>query len=330
MEKAEEVIAQLAPYLDANKILGPMPLLPSDKKEGEEDADSPPPFSAPVVDQQLQSASLSSRSPADDAWDGAEYEEEDEDAAYLRTSLNNATINDEEGIGFTNSKGKGQTGTNNIFSLTSSRARLFNSTATDVSSPGRRSNNSSTDAPMQFLGRASHFHILPLLEKMSQNSNMPPVKVPERSEAGIPGPFEAPFQVEEPNYNQINFAWPAPDLQQKLIDAYFSRPNRDMPILNEVVTRRIFAKPSWPSDGYESIIVALGMFCVASRYTDDSRLLAENEHPVSLHWFRELQSLLVNQFPRYGAGVPYLQSTLLSTECEFLTSTACNKEMCSS
>lgn len=318
MEKAEEVIAQLAPYLDVTKILGPMPLLPSDKKEGEEDGDSPPPFSAPSVGQQLQTAPLSSRTPAADAWDGPEDEEEDEDAAYLRTSLNNATINDEEGIGFTTVNSKGQTGTNNIFSLTSSRAQLFNSSTTDASSPGRRSNNSSTDAPMQFLGRASHFHILPLLERMSQNSNMQPLHIPECNDPDIPGPFEAPFQVEEPDYSQINFAWPAPDLQQKLIDAYFSRPNRDMPILNEVVTRRIFANSSWPSDGYESIVVALGMFCVASRYTDDPRLLSADEHPVSLHWFRELQLLLINQFASYGAGVPYLQATLLSTTCECL------------
>jgi hypothetical protein len=317
MEKAEEVIAQLTPYLDINKILGPMPLLPSDKKEGEDFTDSPPhPTSATTLPLASQSRNTShiTKSPIDESWEVAADDEEDEDAAYLRTSMNKATLVDEDEGGSAAASGDRQRGTK-VGTMTVTEALGFDINNNDAT---KKSNFAAMDPPPQFLGRASNFHILPLLERMSANNKSTPLM--PHSEADIPGPFESPFQTDEPDYSKVDFKWPALDLQNKLIDAYFSRPNRDMPLLNEVVTRRTFANPSWQKEGFPAISVALGIFSVASRYMDDERLFTSKpeQAPLSLHWFKELQPLLFSQFPRFGPTVPYLQATLLSTICEFL------------
>lgn len=313
MEKAEEVIAQLTPYLDINKILGPMPLLPSDKKEGEDTADSPPHTTSATLTfaDHSRNTSKASRSPNDESWEGAE---DDEDAAYLRTSMNKASLS-EENVGRSSiASGDGQRGTPKMGTMTLTEALGFDSNSKNAP---ERSSFASSDAPAQFIGRASNFHLLPLLERMSMNNISTPLM--PHSEVDIPGPYESPFQTEEPDYSKMDFKWPAPDLQSKLIDAYFSRPNQDLPLLNEVITRRTFSNPSWQNEGFSTITIALGMFSVASRYLDDERLLSPlpDRVPVSLHWFKELQPLLVNHFSQYGSTVPYLQATLLNTICEF-------------
>lgn len=314
MEKAEEVIHQLAPYLDLNKVLGPMPLLPAEKKEGEDEQDSPLLHPTFTSEEQISSLTLSNNRVTNEiSWEGNEdAEDEAEDAAYLRVSMGSVSLKDEEEmmeVGITSKDPSN--GEKKFFPIASNA--IYSSTSNQPSS-SRRLDSDKTDAPIQFLGKASNFHILPLLEKMSQNSEDTPL-VPW-SGKGIVNKLDPTPQQQPEDYSKIDFAWPEIDLQEILIDAYFSRPNHDMPILNEVVTRNTYRDSSWQSKDGGTLAVALGIFCVASRYVDDGRLIRTDGTPISSYWSQKLQFLIPNLFPTSGGAVVHLQATLLSIICK--------------
>ncbi|UZJ51969.1 hypothetical protein CBS101457_001289 [Exobasidium rhododendri] len=303
MEKAEEMIRQLAPYLDLDSIIGPMPVLTSDKKDGE--ADSPPlnPTLVGLQDGHIQR----SRQPSDQAIgeDVDNYElEDDEDAAYLQVSLDNFNLELPKSSA-TQTTGQGY--------ADSSRADTKATSALNAShfdSGGK--DDEFLDAPRQFLGRASEFHILPLLEKMSLNNKATTPLIAAETSGVIAEMICSSPTEDGKDYSSFDFAWPANDLRQTLVDAYFARHNRDIPILNETVSRKLLSKPTWEWKDGRSLLIALGVFCIASRYVEDDRLTGSDGIAMGTHWHKIQMTLLAEDFHQHGTAVMYIQSTLMS------------------
>ena len=314
MEKAEQVITQLAPYIDLDKAIGPMPVLPSEKREGEEEAPSTLHSAAPSEERSgdLSSSRASSGSqivtgeiPED------EEDEEDEDAAYLRVSMQSVSLCDEMPAHMVARINKdSQKSGEKLFRFDSTGIGFDDASKERPLSTG----GPGADPPLSFLGRASNFHIFPLLERLSQNNKGASLQPAETSE--VLAGMDKTSQEEEVDYSKYDFAFPPYDLQQKLISAYFGRHNRDLPILNEVVTRRSLSRPSWEWKDGRTISIALGIFCVASRYMEDPRLSLPDGTPAALHWHSSLTKLLHGDFTRSGTAMMFIQSTLLSIVCE--------------
>jgi len=323
MEKAEETIRQLAPYLDLDKVIGPMPVLPSDKKEGEED--SPLLASSAVNSANPRNTSTH---PSRQASDQSLYEEvdnyeaeDDEDAAYLQVSLDNMNL--DEGmpakmVAAVNKKAPNHQ-QQEIFRI-DSNAVGFNDVSKDKVGP--KTSAVVADAPMQFLGRASNFHILPLLEKMSQNNNKSAPLQPDETSEALAGMICRDSQEKDKDYSSFDFSWPDSDLRQTLMNAYFGRHNRDMPILNEVVTRKMLNSPSREWKDGRTIMIALGLFSLASRYVEDDRLFLPDGSTAGANWHKLQKVILTEEFPRHGTAVMFIQSTLMSITCESSCGTA--------
>lgn len=154
--------------------------------------------------------------------------------------------------------------------------------------PGSPSNSSFVE-PASFIGNSSGFHLIPVLGKMQpadegpQSSSNDKWKVANTVDSArnaslrpvfwtMPQCLTAPPISDRSEEDVVADCWPAPDLEAKLVDAYFSGPHRFYPILNETIFRRELDNVSKRDDS-EAKMLALSVFALASRYIDDDRVL---------------------------------------------------------
>lgn len=333
MERAEEVIAKLAPFIDINQALGPMPQLPGDKKEGgsgEDDTQGTSTVRTQSEEQdrlyalatsteygQAYNASLSAKfDPTDASYEYYDEEdEEDEDAAYLHTQMRNVALEDagadQEGLVAAIHK-SAMKDAQDLFRIAPG--------GDSYTSPGTSQSTISSETPLQFLGRASTFHLLPLLDKkIAQSGNSTGISVHascDDSETSSDDLVAEALRGETEDLSKYNIAWPAPELRKRLIDAYFKRSNRDFPVLNEVITRRWLSKPSsqWKDAG--TMGIALGIFAIASRHCQDNYQEGAEGNTSGPYWFKALNKLQADTYSRHGTSLMYLQGTVLSIICE--------------
>ncbi|CEH18760.1 TRANSCRIPTION FACTOR PDR1-RELATED [Ceraceosorus bombacis] len=154
----------------------------------------------------------------------------------------------------------------------------------------------------QFLGKASDFHLIDLLDRMSRDDQrlqqrgiwgeanaMKSAKDPDGYDFFTPS--AATQQLSEQELDALD--WPEPDLEKKLIDAYFKRPHLDYPMINELKFRHDFDNRPDMRRRPDFVALCLGLFAVASRYVDDSRVClnpneragGETYHTAGLQWW---------------------------------------------
>jgi hypothetical protein len=305
MEKAEVLIRQLAPYLEIDRVIGSMPSLSNEKKDNE--GESPTVNTADSQDGPGQlSRQASDRITYEDIDDSEG--EDDEDAAYLEISTRRSDMKDLSPM-LTNVKRKSDAPNLNA-KLTTSSERAGPSGSTD-------NQNAAMDVPRQFLGKASEFHMLPLLEKLSLNiKSATPLKASDTS--GVLAEMICVSPTGDgKDYSSYNFDWPDNDLRERLVDAYFARHNRDFPILNETVSRRMLSKATWEWKDGGSLLIALGILSVATRYVEDDRLHRPNGDLMGSHWHKMQKLLMQEELYQHGTAITYIQAILIFITCEF-------------
>lgn len=138
-----------------------------------------------------------------------------------------------------------------------------------------------------FLGNSSTIHLVHGLEKMRGEDNvlrqMLQSTRPDfwRIPASLVDPPLAADQRENQLQNIIEEAWPPIDLEHKLVDIYFTRINHDYPILSEGTFRAELNDPNNRRNS-DWVMLAMALFAVASRYTDDERVLDKTRTDDSL------------------------------------------------
>jgi hypothetical protein len=152
-----------------------------------------------------------------------------------------------------------------------------------------------------FIGNSSAFHLIPALERMNKKtetelsahlaSNVVD-RIPQfpgmRPEFwAIPRCLTVSLWDDEEvkEFDIIRQAWPEPDLEQKLVDAYFLRPHNDYPVLSEPQFRADLKDPS-KRQNREWVMLAMSVFAVASLYCDDERVLEKSYQEDALHGTR--------------------------------------------
>lgn len=131
---------------------------------------------------------------------------------------------------------------------------------------------------VSFLGNSNTIHLVHGLEKMRGEDNV----MQQILQGMRPAFWRVPVSLSDPPLSQerraealqkiIDQAWPPPDLEQKLLDLYFTRINNDYPILSESIFRAEVANPANRRDS-DWLMLAMTVFAVSSRFTDDERVL---------------------------------------------------------
>ncbi len=127
----------------------------------------------------------------------------------------------------------------------------------------------------KYFGQASTLRNLRVLQSLSSRSLCELGFYPQRARRRF---WTAPtgfHTTPRPQSASLSTIWPAPDLADKLMDAYFGRINRDFPCINEAQFRHDFANLSQRRDADPSCLaLACSVFMVGSLYVLDDRVCA--------------------------------------------------------
>lgn len=142
-----------------------------------------------------------------------------------------------------------------------------------------------------FFGHSSNFMLYPQLEKLtlgvpkSEKSTQRLRLVEDK--CNIPDIYAESMG---PPLEAINLHWPDPDLESKLVDAYFEHVHPSSPILNEAEFRYELAHNE-PEKRKERdwLNLCLGVFSVASRFVDDDRLNTYPQQYQHARWLAGIQ-----------------------------------------
>lgn len=197
-----------------------------------------------------------------------------------------------------------------------SNSETFDSSSSErmiVGDQSKFDSASQTPPTHKFIGKASAMHSLPLLEKISSKSF---------NELGIhpkgarPEYWAIPSGFNDPptSPGAVLSAWPAPDLVEILVDAYFSRMNREYPVINESHFRHELANRPELRHDLEWLPLAFCIFMVGSQYVDDVRVKAypHDQHSRGMHWWQAARGLMFHN-ARVDKPLLRIQCFLLST-----------------
>lgn len=349
MKRAETLLLQLAPGIDLDDRIGPYPQLPADKndpKAKQFDSFQQPPMTAapPAVPSLPSSASFPTFSEggaqkprdmplASAGFNAAAEDEEDDyedeidsdedDMAFVgggmqQLSLGENDIPPQSTINMTLIANADVVRDGKSRGTSSSQSRLASTSAQSASQSKKR--------PSQFIGKASDFHMLPILQRLNKDGSL--------DVGGARTKLRPQFwQTQEyldflPNkIEELDLHWPEPDLEAKLYDAYFARSNHEYPIVNEIMFRRDISVPGWRKDR-DLARLALSIFAVGSKHTDDPRVTTEQqsgEYEAAGFKWHAAQVILGMDFTQYAVPMSRIQSQLLSVIYMFgtpLTSTS--------
>ncbi|SPO19755.1 related to transcriptional activator acu-15 [Ustilago trichophora] len=319
--KMEQLIASLAPGVDFTDRIG-KPIRRPDEKGDDTNTDANPvpdssvtkrdhPLSPISLDranslcahgtslsQMLSPSHVKSRSNSESDHGHFSEDDSEDDIAFIESRFGEVNLKPQP------------------IASSASAAATFDSSQSEriiVGDSTRAADGSNTNPTHKFIGKASAMHSLPLLERLSSKSF---------SELGIhpkgarPEYWSVPSGFIDPPGDpaDVSSAWPAPDLADKLIDAYFGRMNRDFPVVNEAQFRHEYndcpelrKDPVW-------LALAFGVFMVGSHYVLDDRVKAfpDDKHSRGMIWWQAAKVLLYRNIT--------LQKPLIHIQC-FLLST---------
>ena len=113
-----------------------------------------------------------------------------------------------------------------------------------------------------------------------------------------------------------------PRIEAKLVDAYFARPNRDYPLINEVSFRTELEDKSRRANDREWTMLAMSIFAVASRFVDDERvfdLTFEADDPMHTRgakWYNCFRMMMSGDLIWPSPALSHIQAMLLAVVCK--------------
>ncbi|SPC65121.1 related to transcriptional activator acu-15 [Ustilago sp. UG-2017b] len=165
----------------------------------------------------------------------------------------------------------------------------------------------------KFIGKASAMHSLPILERLSSKSCIELGIHPKGARPeywAVPAGF-----IDPPGDPAVAVtAWPAADLADKLINAYFGRMNREFPVVNESQFRDEYMNHPELRQDSEWLGLAFCIFMVGSHYLVDDRVRAFSSDPHSrgMHWWQAAKGLMYRN-TQVVKPLYHIQCLLLST-----------------
>ncbi|KAK0553404.1 Gypsy retrotransposon integrase-like protein 1 [Tilletia horrida] len=141
-----------------------------------------------------------------------------------------------------------------------------------------------------FFGHSSNFMLYPQLEKLtlgvpkSEKSTQRLRLVQDK--CNIPDIYT---ETMGPPLENIDLRWPEPDLETRLVDAYFQYVHPSSPILNEFLFRHQLANEPDRRQERDWLNLCLGVFSVASRFVDDERLNTYSQQYEHARWLAGVQ-----------------------------------------
>ncbi|PWN45053.1 hypothetical protein IE81DRAFT_227198 [Ceraceosorus guamensis] len=301
MDRMEELLTQLAPGVDYSERVGPRPRLPGEDDEGQTGRAAAPgqgQAQAAHLDRALTGSGALVPSPVShhrvsstNGRDTASEGEDEDEVAFIQQALNGTSL-----CADASEVEKRRIGEVHWTSIKDERLQWLS--ARGVPGP----DGPPQGVTSQFLGKASDFHLIDLLDRMSRDDQrlqqrgiwgeanaMKSAKDPDGYDFFTPS--AATQQLSEKEIDALD--WPEPDLEKKLIDAYFKRPHLDYPMINELKFRHDFDNRPDMRRRPDFVALCLGLFAVASRYVDDSRVClnpneragGETYHTAGLQWW---------------------------------------------
>lgn len=314
----EQLISTLAPGVDFTDRIGKPIRRPDDKgDEGTNDSTQPPqstpikaehPLAANSVDransfcasgasisQMLSPSHAKSCSNSDSINEQTSEDDSEDDIAFIETRFGEVNLRAQEPTA------------SDRATFDSSRSERLILGGMPIDKPG-----SDTTPTHKFIGKASAMHSLPILERLSSKSF---------NELGIhpkgarPEYWAVPSGFIDPPVDPAVAvpAWPADDLANKLIDAFFGRMNREFPVVNESQFRHEYtSRPELRQDP-EWLGLAFCVFMVGSHYVMDERVRAFPNDPYSrgMHWWQAAKNFMYRNVR--------VQKPLLVIQCMLLS-----------
>ncbi len=283
MARAETLLRQVAPGVDLYEQLGP-PLTAENTKARAGGKGQDEDMSEDTHNGRNGSFASSSETTSNEPGSS----DEEEGVSFLVDNLRQAGFG-ESSVCTSASRGTGSSGsTVKEEPLNDMRSRRFISTRNekDVDDIGKATLNDPSSAmkgSATYFGSSSGINIFALIERFTAGSFAPEIvesckRIRDESMLNISrteGPFFSdsmrPDNTIDPS---IDLCWPAPEVEKRLLDAYFDLIHPNMPIVNEVVFREEVANRRKPggeatSNGRDWTCVALGIFALASRVLPD-------------------------------------------------------------
>uniref|UniRef100_V5F2R6 Zn(2)-C6 fungal-type domain-containing protein n=2 Tax=Kalmanozyma brasiliensis (strain GHG001) TaxID=1365824 RepID=V5F2R6_KALBG len=207
---------------------------------------------------------------------------------------------------------------------TATAATTFDSSASErfilgdqAKQQAKQDSPSHTPPTHKFIGKASGLHSLPLLERLSSKTFQELGVHPTGARSEF---WAVPSGFIDPPADPItaSTAWPAPDLAETLIDAYFSRLNREYPVVNEAQYRHEYTNQPELRKAPEWLALSFCIFMVGSQYVTDERVRAfpQDKHSRGMHWWQAAKTLIYRNV-RVQKPLAHIQCLLLSTLFQF-------------
>ena len=176
---------------------------------------------------------------------------------------------------------------------------------------------SHTPPTHKFIGKASAMHSLPILERLSSKSFHELGVYPKGAR---PEYWSVPSGFMDPPSDPVAAiaAWPADDLAEKLMDAYFGRMNRDFPVINEAVYRHEFTNRPELRNDPEWLALSFSIFMVGSQFVHDERVTAfpDDKHSRGMLWWQAAKNLIFRN-AKVEKPLLRIQCLILSTLFQF-------------
>lgn len=294
MQKMELLLDQIAPGVDFTDRIGPPVRLPDDRSNEDQPGGAPHLQASTSGSGMAQAAASPFGSPRSairehfpiKQEDGDSQEDSEDEIALVQTRISRTSL---DGMSIEKARevccAPDIKGSKNVMTMSSAlgiahddpQVRGSGLHSADASTSDAKS---SLEDKHQFLGKASSFHIIPLLSRLHSSAESSATAKDQRTIAAES--FRSDYWKDPSSSSHyprgsletILSVWPDPDLEEKLVSAYFTHVHRDHPFLNERVLREELKNPSLRSN-FEWLGVSYGVFCCGARFIDDPRCLVQ-------------------------------------------------------
>lgn len=335
MQKMELLLDQIAPGVDFTDRIGPPVRLPDEKGNEVQPAPAGPHLQTSGLELGTAKGAASPfGSPRSTIRENFAVKEEtnseldsEDEMALVQTRVSRTHLDGSSGgqeISDLPCYGPSIKGSKSVLSMGSALA-LVQDDEDEESSKGKavlvdhRTAGSSAESTFedrqQFIGKASSFHIIPLLSRL-QSGGDASTQRELALQAFRPQFWKHPPPLSTPQAHlpSILSTWPEQDLEAQLVESYFRHVHREHPFLNELTFREELQKPELRSD-LDWLGVAFGVFCCGARFVDDERCLArvpgsEEEPQCGDIWWNS-KTMLGMTINSTGSSLHHLQSMLM-------------------
>lgn len=299
MKRATDLIATLAPTLDIDSAIGPMPIPLNEEYDEDEDSKREDGLMIPKNPLTGHEVALASSEESSETGE--------EDTAFIRTMMDRMNISvaqDETIVGMFQGSGREET------------LHLRPEGIQQVKGGFLEQSTEEEDSVL-FYGKSANLHVISPITKLIGDCSDPTSGQNVSTDSPGSSTNSAPsVTANNLDIASIEFAWPSAHLEKILVDVFFSNTNLDFPIINEVIFRRQLQKVDWKLHDRQMIVVALGVFSLATYYLSEEQIRnLDHVAEQGAYWYSCLRDLLDRNFIATSPSIPFLQAQLCVILC---------------